>query len=149
MSRQEIESISQKRANRFSLQKPCYALVQNFELLEYYLDSKQISADGGGESFYIGYMPVKDGLEGSVVRVNIGHLDAQLMETEDKRTELLNMHASKGITYEEQGETDIWGRRGGVQLVGSDLFYDREPSLITVWSDKDYQNLNYQNEFQP
>lgn len=138
MSRQEIESISQKRANRFSLQKPCYALVQNFELLEYYLDSKQISADGGGQSFYIGYMPVKDGLEGSVVRVNIGHLDAQLMETEDKRTELLNMHASKGITYEEQGETDIWGRRGGVQLVGSDLFYDREQSLITVWSDKDW-----------
>ncbi len=138
MSRQEIEGISQRGADRFSLQKPCYAIVQNFELLEYYLDTKQISADGGGESFYIGYMPVEDGIEGNVVRVNIGHLDAQLMETEDRRTELVSMHASKGITYEEQGETDRWGRHRGVHLVGSDLFYEREQSLITVWSDEDW-----------
>ncbi len=136
MSRQEIESISQKGADRFSLQKPCYALVQNFELLEYYLDTKQVSADGGGESFYIGYMPVKGGQEGNVVRANIGHMDAQLMETDDGRTELVSMHASKGITFEEQGQTDIWGRRKGAHLVGSDLFYERETSLITIWSNE-------------
>jgi len=138
MSRQEIESISQKETGRFSLQKPCYAILQNFETLEYYLDTRQISADGGAESFYIGYMPIKDGQEGNVVRVNIGHLDAQLMETEDRRTELVSMHASKGITYEEQGETDVWGRHRGVHLVGSDLFYEKETSLITVWSDGDW-----------
>ncbi len=138
MSQQEVASVRQKKTGRFSLQKPCYAIVQNFELLEYYLDSKQISADGGGESFYIGYMPVEGDREGNVVRVNIGHLDAQLMGTADGRTELVSMHASKGITYEEQGKTDIWGRHGGVHLVGSDLFYDREPSLITVWSDEDW-----------
>lgn len=138
MSRQEIENVGEKGADRFSLQKPCYAIVQNFEVLEYYLDTKQISADGGGENFYIGYMPIEDGREGKVSRVNIGHLDAQLVGTETGRTELVNMHASKGITYEEEGETDIWGGRGGLQLVGSDLFYEREPSMITVWSDENW-----------
>lgn len=141
MTLQEIESVKKKEkegADKFSLQKACYAIVENFDNLEYYLDTERIVAGSSDGNIYIGYMPVIDGQEGKVVKVNVGHIDAQLRETEKGRTELLALHASEGVTYEEEGKKNIWGEKKNIYLVGSDLFYDREESLITVWGDESW-----------
>jgi hypothetical protein len=121
-----------KKAGKFSLQKPCYAVVRNFDTLKYLTEADIIIADAGSEQILIDYFPVVQGQQGQQTSATANHVEAVLYKTSSGQTEFSTLSAKGGITYEEErakkGKT--------IQFVGSEMFYDNSKSMITAWGDE-------------
>jgi len=131
-----VQKKKKKKLGKFSLQRPCYALVRDFETLEYSLETNRIIADAGRQSMFIDYIPIVEGRYGQQVSATAGHIEALLYETAGGRTELSALAATGGITYEEEEKKTRWGKGKAIQFVGSELFYDANKSVITAWGDE-------------
>jgi hypothetical protein len=122
----------EKEVGRFSLQRPCYAVVRNFDTLKYLKEANLIIADAGAEQILIDYFPVIKGQQGQQTSATSNHIEAVLYETASGQNELSTLSAKGGITYEEErakkGKT--------IQFVGSEMFYDGSKSMITAWGDE-------------
>jgi len=122
----------EKEVGRFSLQRPCYAVVRNFDTLKYLTEADIIIADAGSEQILIDYFPVVQGQQGQQTSATSNHVEAVLYKTSSGQTELSTLSAKGGITYEEErakkGKT--------IQFVGSEMFYDNSKSMITAWGDE-------------
>ncbi len=121
-----------KKVGRFSLQRPCYAVMRNFNTLKYLKEADTIIADAGAEQILIDYFPVVKGRQEQQTSATANHIEALLYETASGQTELSTLSATGGITYEEQKAKK--GRT--VQFVGSEMFYDGAKSMITAWGDE-------------
>jgi hypothetical protein len=110
---------------RFSLRKRCYAIVKNFDTLKYLLETNRIIAEAEGEGLIVDYVPIVDGKADQYVTVTAGRVVANLLETADKRTELSNLLATGGVTYEEKDKN----------FKGSRLFYDALKAVLKVRGD--------------
>lgn len=113
---------------RFSLRKRCYAVVENFDTLKYFLETNQIIAEAEGQGVIVNYFPIVDGKYDQRVTVTAGRVVLNLVETADGRTELSTLRATGGVTYEEKD----------IEFVGSKLFYDVGKSIITVQGDESH-----------
>ncbi len=121
-----------KNVGRFSLRKPCYAVMRNFDTLKYLKKANLIIADAGAEQILIDYFPITKGRQGQQTSATSNHVEAVLSETANGQTELSTLSAKGGITYEEERE-----KKGKtVQFVGSEMFYDGGKSMITAWGDE-------------
>jgi len=112
---------------KFSLRKPCYAFLREFETLEYFLRENRIVADAGSEKLLIDYFPVIDGKYDKHIQAKAGHVVAILTETADGQTELATMTATGGITYLDEENKN--------EFIGSELFYDHKKSAIKIKGD--------------
>ncbi|MHC4692919.1 MAG: hypothetical protein ACYS67_09260 [Planctomycetota bacterium] len=112
-------------AGRFSLRKRCYAIVDNFDTLKYFLETNQIIAEAKGRGLGVDYFPIVDGKADRHVTVTAGRVVANLIETADKRTELSDLLATGGVTYKEKDK----------EFTGSRLFYDAVKAVLTVRGD--------------
>ncbi len=108
-----------KGAGRFSLQKPCYALVRNFEQLRYYLKTEKIVADNAQGRIYIDYFPITDG-QPEQVTVTAGHIEVDLVETAAGRYRLWTLLAKDGISFQDRDKL----------FEGSELLYDDQRDLV-------------------
>jgi hypothetical protein len=108
-----------KGAGRFSLQKPCYAIVRNFEQLRYYLKTEKIVADNAQGRIYIDYFPITDG-QPEQVTVTAGHIEADLVETAAGRYRLWTLLAKDGISFQDRDKL----------FEGSELLYDDQRDLV-------------------
>jgi hypothetical protein len=130
-----------KKTDKLSLQKPCYAVIQDFASLEYNLKTDRILAQAGRNRINIGYMPIINGREGQVIKATVGRVEAEFVETKTGRTELVKLLASKGVTYDEQSNPDKRSKNKNIQLVGSDLVYNIEDAanpVINVWGNQSW-----------
>jgi hypothetical protein len=122
----------EKKAGKFSLQKPCYAGMRNFDTLKYFSETDLIIVDAGAEQILVDYFPIVRGQHGEQTSATANHIEAALCETASGQTELSTLSAKGGITYEEErakkGKT--------IQFVGSEMFYDGNKSMITAWGDE-------------
>ncbi len=112
-------------AGRFSLRKRCYAVVDNFDTLKYFLETNQIIAEAEGQGLGVEYFPIVDGKADRHVTVTAGRIVANLMETADNQTELSDLLATGGVTYKEKDK----------DFKGSRLFYDAIKAVLTVQGD--------------
>ena len=112
--------------SRFSLRRQCYALVQNFDTLKYFLETNRIIAEAQTGRVVIDYFPVVDGKYGQIVTAKANRIEAFLYETAAGQTELSTLHATGGVTYEEED----------IDFEGSELFYDAKKSKIDVQGDE-------------
>jgi hypothetical protein len=109
------------------LRRRCYALVEDFETLEYFLKSDKFVADAPQKNkLSIGYVPVTDGGYGQQVKATASHIEALFYKTADGQNELSTMTASGGITYDEKD----------IQFAGSKLFYDADKAMMNVEGDQ-------------
>ncbi|MHC4456666.1 MAG: LPS export ABC transporter periplasmic protein LptC [Planctomycetota bacterium] len=115
-----------KDVSRFSLQRPCYAIVRDFNTLNYYLQTNKIIADAGRQEILIDYFPITKGKYGRQVSATANHIDALLYETAPDQLDLSTLTATGGISYEELG----------AHFEGSSLFYDTKTSIITADGDE-------------
>lgn len=119
-------AVEQTTDNKFSLQKPCYAVVRDFQTLEYLLDANQIIADAGQQALLIDYFPiVESGQYGQQTAFTARHMVIDLVET-GGQSELSSLTATGGITYDDDDK----------QFIGERLFYDADESVITVRGDR-------------
>ncbi len=125
----------EREVGKFSLQRPCYAVVRNFDTLKYFSETNLIIADTKREQILIDYFPIVQGQYGRQVSATTSHIEAVLCETASGRSELSTLSATGGVTYEEEGKKKIWGKRRDIQFVGSEMFYDANKSIITAWGD--------------
>ncbi|MHC4187955.1 MAG: hypothetical protein ACYSRQ_07155, partial [Planctomycetota bacterium] len=112
-----------KNLSRYSLRRRCYALVENFDTLTYFLKSNWIVAKAGTHQMFLGYVPVlDDGKSGLPTRAYTGIVEAYLYKTPDGVFEIRNLMAHNGIICESKD----------VQFEGSEMLYNAEDSLIFV-----------------
>jgi hypothetical protein len=114
-------------AGKFSLRKPCYAFLREFDTLNYSFRENRIIADAGSQKLLIDYFPVVDGKYGQQIQATAGHVVAFLTETDQGQTELATMTATGGITYLDEENNN--------EFIGSQLFYDHEKALINIKGD--------------
>ena len=132
----EPKKKKKKKLGRFSLQRPCWAIVEDFDTLKYSLESNRVIADAQSQRIHIGYVPIIKGQYGQVVKATAGHIEALLYETADGRIELSTLSAAGGVTYEEEAKKTKWGKGKAVQFVGSEFFLDAKKSMLTAWGDE-------------
>jgi len=118
-------SPSTTETGKFSLRKPCYAVVREFETLKYFIQQNRIVADAPSEDgLIIDYFPAVDG-KFQIDRqatVTTPHIQADLVKTASGQSKLSTLSATGWIVYEEKDK----------QFDGSSLFYDAGKSLVTV-----------------
>jgi hypothetical protein len=124
----------EKDVGRFSLQRPCYAVVRNFDTLKYFSETNLIIADAGAEQILIDHFPIVQGQYGQQASATTSHIEAVLYETSSGQTELSTLSATGGVTYEEERDKKKKGK--AIQFVGSEMFYDGSKSMITVKGDE-------------
>ncbi len=106
----------------FSLKRRCYAMVENFDTLQYFLDAKKIIAESGEQSMLVNYIPVE---EGPTVTVTAGRVEALFEETTVGEDELSALVATDGIIYKDEDK----------EFIGSELFYNVATSIVKVSGD--------------
>ncbi len=125
-----------------SFKGPCYAYMQGFDKLNWFTAANRITAYGKADSLFVSHMTLKDGLLTKRVRVATSHVQADLIETDAGRNELVSLNATGGITYnetelqvdEEKSRPDniAYIENEANEFIGDNLFYDVPASLITV-----------------
>ena len=101
-----------RKVSRFSLQRPSYAVVRDFETLKYSLEANRIIADAGRGQILIDYFPITKGRHAEQVSATAGLIEALLYEAAPGRTELSALRATGGVTYEEQSDSKNKKRKG-------------------------------------
>lgn len=113
----------------FSLRKPCWVFVRDFDTLKYFLDANQVVADAQPQgTLRIDYFPIIDAnvqYDRQAV-VTAGHIEALLHEVAPNEFELSTLNATGTVTYKDDDK----------QFEGSRLFYDADKSLMTVEGDQ-------------
>ncbi len=115
-------------AGKFSLRKPCYAFLREFDTLEYFIQENRIVADARSQRLLIDYFPVVNGKYGQQIKAEAGHVVALLTETAEGQTELSTMTTTGGIKYLDEENKN--------EFIGSELFYDHKKSVIKVRGDQ-------------
>jgi hypothetical protein len=120
---------SETEPDKFSLNKPCIAVVREYETLKYFIQENRIVADAPSDSLIIDYFPVVNGKAQLDRQVTIytPHIEAGLIETVSGQLKLSTLSATGGIVYED---------KQGKQFDGSTLFYDADKSIVTIRGDE-------------
>jgi len=108
-----------RNVGRFSMQKPCYAIVRNFEQLRYYLQTERIVADNTSERIYIDYFPITDKTPEQVT-MTAGRIEADLVETSTGQYRLWTLYAADGISFQDRDKI----------FEGSELLYDDQRDVV-------------------
>ena len=111
----------------FSLRKRCYAFLQFFDTLKYFMKTNRIVADAKPqETLQIDYFPVVQDQYRQQAVATAGHVEISLVEGADGRSELSTLTATEAVTYTDEDN----------QFAGSKLFYDCEKSQLLVQGDE-------------
>ncbi len=111
---------------RFSMQKPCWAVLDGFDTLTYFIRENRIVADTGSQGkLRMDYFPAVDGRYDEHVSAKASHIEASLYKVPGGQTELSTLTATGGIEYEDKNN----------EFIGSELFYDHETAIIKVKGD--------------
>ena len=114
-------------AGRLSLQRPCWAVLDGFDTLKYFIRENRIVADAGSqEKLRMDYIPALDGQYEEHISVKATHVDALFYELSSGQMELATLTAAGGIEYEDKKN----------EFFGSELFYDHKTGFVTVKGDK-------------
>jgi hypothetical protein len=112
---------------RFSMKKPCWASIEGFDTLRYFIQENRIVADAGShEKILIDYFPAVDGRYDEHVKAEASHIEVLLCELPEGHTELLKLTATGGIRYEDKDN----------EFIGSKLFYDHKTAILKVNGDE-------------
>jgi hypothetical protein len=110
---------------KFSLRKPCWAIIEDFNTLRFFLNTNRLVADGAPDKpLVINYFPIVDGQvrDDRQTVATAAHVEAGFTETSNREFELSTLLATGGVTYKDRDR----------QFEGDRLFYDAEKSLVTV-----------------
>jgi hypothetical protein len=111
----------------FSLRRPCYAFLQNFDTLRYFSKSNLVVADAGSQgTLRVDYIPIIKSKYGEQIVATAKHIEADLVKAADGQTEFSTLTASGGVTYEDDNN----------QFAGSQLFYDHNKFIMNVKGDR-------------
>lgn len=125
---------SQKGLGRFSLRRRCYAFLRNFDSLQFAGHNGHLTADAGDGSMLVDYFPLGDPNSPAVktagkpdkISITASHVEADISETPQGRTELAGFTATRAVTYTDKN----------VDVAGDKFVYDVNDGIIDILGDK-------------
>jgi hypothetical protein len=75
----------QEGAGRLGLRKQCYALIENFETLDYFAGTNRIIAASKNSDVSFGYIPIVNGVVGEAINGSARSVEISLAESPDGR----------------------------------------------------------------
>lgn len=112
---------------RFSMQEPCWAVLDGFDALRYFIRENRIVADTASqEKIRIDYIPAVEGRYDENVWAKAFHVEALLDELPSGQMELSTLTAKGSIEYEDKNN----------RFIGSDLFYDHKTAILKAKGDE-------------
>lgn len=112
---------------RFSLQQPCWASIDGFDTLTYFVQDNRIVADAiSGKKLRMDYFPAVDGRYDEHITAETSAVEAILFEDPNGQMQLSTLSATGGIIYEDKDN----------EFIGSELFYDHETAIVKVRGDE-------------
>ena len=116
-----------EQIGRFSFRRACYAFLSDFTSLNYFHRDSRIIADAEpGETLWINYFPIIKGEYGQQVIATAAHVEVNLTQTADGKTELSKLIASGAVTYDDEKK----------RFEGSKFLYDANEAIVTVQGDE-------------
>ena len=114
-------------AGRFNMRKPCWASIEGFDTLKYFIRENRIVADAGPlKKLRLNYFPALDGRYDKDVSAKASHVEVLLYELPSGQTDISTITATGGIEYKDKDN----------QFIGSELFYDQETAIVKVKGDE-------------
>ena len=117
--------------NTFGLDRPCYAVLRDFDLLTFSTADNRIVAEAEPNRVLLDYVPIDDGQFGPPIHASAGYFEIALRQTDAARTELVSLMAARGIAYLDEADD-------GYQFDGSRLYYQHDERLVTVVGNESY-----------
>ena len=118
-----VKAIDDKRKKSLGMEGPCYAVIDNFESLMWFLKGNTIIAEGGENGLTVGYIPIIEGRAEGAIQTATKHVVARFDTSKTKRAQLLTLTARDGVHYYEED---------GNEFMGDNLFYDAATDLMVV-----------------
>ena len=114
---------------RFSMQKPCWAVLDGFDILRYFIRENRIVADTASrEKLRMDYIPATYGRYDEHVSAKASHIEVVLYELPSDQMELSTLTATGGVEYEDKNN----------RFIGSELFYDNKTAILKIKGDKSH-----------
>jgi len=120
-----------KSAGKFSLERPCYGLIRDFDVLKYFRNDSKITADSKHKSINIGYVPIVKGEPGPATNVSAGHLELTLADGPGEQMKIRKLLATGGIVYQEPD----------IQFVGAKMLYNAVDFTVKASGDATHPAL--------
>jgi len=112
---------------RFSIQKPCWAVLDGFDTLRYFIQDNRIVAETSPRRrIHMDYIPAAADQFDEHVTAQASKVEALLHQLPSGKTELSTLTAVNGVEYEDKNN----------RFMGSDLFYDHNTAVLKVQGDK-------------
>lgn len=108
-----------------NLQGPCYAWIEDFDVLKWSTITNKIVVDAMTDSMKITHVPINDGEYGLPVYAAARHVEANFMITLEGRTELATLTAKESVSYNEKG-------KNGNNFIGEKLSYNVNDSMLVI-----------------
>lgn len=109
--------------NEFSIGRPCFAFMQNFDSLTYSAVANTIVADAESRQIFLNYYPrVNGSYDERFVEADAGRIEIALTQTAADRVELASIAAVEGISFLDNDN----------EFEGASLLYDHAADLVTV-----------------
>ncbi|UCD52060.1 MAG: hypothetical protein JSW27_05360 [Phycisphaerales bacterium] len=113
--------------NEFSIGRPCFAFMHNFDVLTYSAATNTIVADAETQQIFLDYYPQVDGsYDERFVQADAGRIEIALTQTAADRVELASIKALGGISFVDNDN----------EFEGAQLVYDHAQDLVTVVGDE-------------
>ncbi|MBN2137378.1 MAG: hypothetical protein JW720_06205 [Sedimentisphaerales bacterium] len=112
-----------KDPGKLSLNKPCWAIIQNYDYLTYSEKKNIVIAEAGDKgAILVEYFPIENGEFADHIVVTANKVEASLIKTALGRTELSTLVASGGVTYQAKDN----------EFIGGTLFYDHAKQVMKI-----------------
>ncbi len=104
-----------------NFRRPCYALIEGFDKIQWDFNAQQILADGDKDTMQLAYVPLVEGQVEKYIYVSSMQFLASFASDLTGQTSLGRVYTDKGISYIEKAgnNTDIIH-----EMVGRELEYD-------------------------
>jgi hypothetical protein len=112
---------------RFSMQKPCWVVLDGFDTLKYFIRENRIVADTASqEKLRMDYIAAVNGRYDEHIWAKASHVEVLLHELPSNQMELSTLKATGGVEYEDKNN----------QFMGSELLYDQQTAIVKVKGDE-------------
>jgi hypothetical protein len=113
--------------NEFTIGRPCFAFMYNFDALTYSAVTNTIVADAKTKQIFLAYYPrVNGSYDERFVEAEAGRIEIALTPTAADRVELASISALEGISFLDNDN----------EFEGVRLLYDHAQDLVTVVGDE-------------
>jgi beta-lactamase regulating signal transducer with metallopeptidase domain len=112
-------------------QKPCYAFLKGFEVLEFCTVENRMVASANDRRMQFEYFPIADGQGKQRIYAEAKHVEIELTKTPAGKLGLGTLAATGDVYYEDNGKD----AKDKLRFTANSLSYNHRQATLRMWSD--------------